>query len=86
METKKNLSANILYSPYRVVCTFLILIAIIIIQFSVIISMYRVLYLLNERIELMECTIEACFRVYDNVPKDTWDNNSARFDVRNLPR
>lgn len=86
METKKNLLGSILYSPYRIVCTYLILIAIIIIQFSVIISMYRVLYLLNERIESMECTIEACFRLYDKVKKEPWDSASVRFDVRYQPR
>lgn len=55
-------------------------------QLCLIISMHLVIDILSQRISLMEYTIESCFSVCDDVQKDTRNNESVTFDVRDEPR
>lgn len=75
MKTASNLLNRIAYPPIATTCIFILLIALIAIQFCLIKSLYNVISIQNKRIKSVENALQECFKIHETINgKYTWDD------------
>lgn len=75
MKTARNLLNERGCTPIPTTCIFIILIAIILIQFGLIFNLYKIIAIQKERIESADIAIQRCSKLHETpYGKDRWDD------------